>query len=508
MEGKPKPLASREFRAGLEAAPDAMLIVDAQGVIDFVNAQADALFGYAQDEMLGQRVELLLPERYRTSHVAHRKNFFTAPRRRSMGESQSLFARKKNGDEFPIDVSLSDIELDGVPLAVAAIRDTTAQQQISDALRVAKEEAEQATASKSRFLAAASHDLRQPLQALGLYLSILEGTPDQPNQPEILDRMRQSLDAMAALQNALLDISKLDSGSLVPEQRDFPVRQLLERIVSNNVQQAAEKALTLEWSGSDCVVHSDRALLERIVENFVTNAIHYTDQGRIEIVCQCTEHMARIEVRDTGPGIPKKELDKIFGEYYQLSNPERTRRKGLGLGLAIAKRIARLLGHSLEVTSVLGESSTFSVEVPLGELVEQPARMQATRQTSGQGERQRIVLLIDDDPAIIDAMTLLFTTLDFEVHGALDGDEALANITRGVCPDVIISDYRLPGDNGIEVLRRVRHDSGKDVPAILLTGDTSGQEIEATNLSRCTVMHKPVNADQLIEQVNHLVGGE
>jgi PAS domain S-box-containing protein len=501
MAGNSTPLASPEFRAGLDAAPDAMLVVNTDGVIDFVNVQAGQLFGYSQDELLGQRVEILLPERYRKSHVAHRNAFFSAPRRRAMGEGLSLFARKKNGEEFPIDVSLSDMVWGKAPLAVAAIRDITIQKQANDALLAAKEEAERATLSKSRFLAAASHDLRQPLQSLGLYLAVLTRQLGQPEQLEVGRKMRQSLDTMAELQDALLDISKLVGGSITPEKRDVPVREMLERIVTDNIQQAQEKGLLLECTSEECVVHTDRALLERVIENFVTNAIRYTERGRVAIGCQRGSDSARIEVSDTGIGIPKKELDNIFDEYYQLDNAARTRGKGLGLGLAIAREIAGLLGHPLSVTSVPGEGSTFAIDMPLGKLTQQAVKKPPPRETPTQRARPPIVLLVDDDAAIIDALTLLFEVVNFKTHSAINGDDALAHINQGIRPDVVVSDYRLPGDNGIEVVRRLRQACGEELPAILLTGDTSGQEIKAAALARCIVMRKPVDADQLVAKI-------
>ena len=198
-------------------------------------------------------------------------------------------------------------------------------------------------------------------------------------------------------------------------------------------------------------------------------------------------------------------MDNVFEEYYQLDNPVRDRRKGLGLGLSIVKHIARLLDHRLDVTSKTGEGSTFSVEVPFGtEVVRVESRISANATT--REKYQPIVLFIDDDPSIVDATTMLLESADIKVYGVLCGDEALAQITAGVRPDIVISDYRLPGYNGIEVIRRVRQATVEDLPGVLMTGDTAAQEIEQTDITNCALLHKPVDTDDLISLIERLTG--
>ncbi len=417
--------------------------------------------------------------------------------------------------------------LDETPAFVAIILDITERQKTqrllresnellerrvterTAALRDFREQADRANAGKSRFLAAASHDLRQPLQSLGLYLSVmqrrLEQLTDHADLREVSNKMRQSLDTMGELLDALLDISKLDGGSVTPEKRDLRIQELLERIVTDNCQQAEEKGLRFECTTEDWVVHSDPALLERVIENFVTNAIRYTDRGRVKIECQRAGDIAKIAISDTGVGITEEELDKVFEEYHQLDNPVRDRRKGLGLGLAIVKHIARLLEHPLEVSSVPGEGSTFAVHVPFGTSCAATIEDREPARAEHRDGREPTVLLVDDDPAIVDAMTILLSQSNFQVCSALSGDEALAHIANGVRPDVVISDFRLPGYNGVELIRRVRNATVDDLPTVLITGDTSGREIEAANLVRCTVLHKPVDTDRLISLIETIV---
>ena len=303
---------------------------------------------------------------------------------------------------------------------------------------------------------------------------------------------------MGELLDALLDISKLENGSITPSRKDFSIQTLFDQLIANNGPQAKEKSLTFTCKGTSCMLHSDPALLLRIVENFVTNAIRYTETGNVDVCSEIRGENARIEVRDSGVGIPKQAIETIFDEYFQLDNPERNRNKGLGLGLSIAKHIGLLLGHRLEVTSILGEGTIFSVDVPLGKVINQVAEVSKLDKVTKFQKHSPVVLFIDDDPAIVDATTTLFNICGFQVHSALNGDEAMAHLANGVHPDIVVSDYRLPGYSGIEVIRRIRQASIDELPAILITGDTSSREIAKAKLSKCTQLHKPVDTDHLI----------
>jgi CheY-like chemotaxis protein len=309
---------------------------------------------------------------------------------------------------------------------------------------------------------------------------------------------------MGGLLDALLDISKLDGGAIVPKKRDVRLQEILERIFTGNIQQAEEKGLELIRTEHDCVVHSDPGLLERIVENYVANAIRYTESGRVSIECRPVGNSIKIVVSDTGVGIAAGELEKVFDEYYQLDNPVRDLRKGLGLGLSIVRLIAKLLDHPIDVSSTPGKGSSFFVEVPLGEEKSERAAAPAQVQTAPSDRREPIVLFVDDDPAIVDATTMLLKLSGFQVHSALCGSEALAHVANGIRPDVIVTDYRLPGLSGIEVVRQVRERMGETTPTVLMTGDTSSKEIALAGLPECTVLHKPVDTDQLVSLMEFL----
>ena len=497
--------ALAQSRLFLESAPDASIILNGTGAIEVANARMTTLFGYAPNEFRGMLIEQLIPERFRSAHVAHRNSFATDPKVRDMCGRLELYALTKDDREVPIEVSLSPIKTNDGMLVAASIRDITARKTIADELERTKAVAESATVTKSRFLAAASHDLRQPLQSIGTYLSVLKGSLENPKNLEISSKIRNSLDVMGELLDALLDISKLDSGSIVPNKKDFSTRKLLYQLVNDYEPHAKEKKLAFGYIGAPCVIHSDAALLLRILENFVSNAIRYTQSGTVEVLCECIGDHARIAVRDSGVGIPEDAIEKIFEEYFQLDNPVRDRRKGLGLGLSIVEHIARLLDHRLEVTSVFGKGSTFAIYVPLGQQIELSPESPALARKSRHTDPLTIVLLVDDDPAILDATTMLLDDFGYEVHPAKNGDEALAHVALGLRPNIIVSDYRLPSYDGVEVVRRVRRATCDVLPTVLMTGDTSAEEIEAANLTRCTVLHKPVDNDRLILLIEQLI---
>ena len=315
-----------EARSFLESAPDATVIVNESGTIQLSNQQMTEFSGYSHEELKTMNIDELVPARYKKNHATHRANFGSKPRVRGMGVGMELSAIIKDGREISIEVSLSPIDTVNGKLVAAAIRDISARKttekalrESEDQLREAKEFAEKTTAAKSRFLAAASHDLRQPLQALRLYLSALKRNLDQPKQLQLSEKMDLSLDTMGELLDALLDISTLESGSVQVEKKDVYLSDVLERIIAANAQQAKEKGLEFVCAdATDCIIHTDPVFLERIIENFITNAIRYTEQGSISIQHEISGDVVHIDVSDTGTGIPDEELTRIFDEFYQL----------------------------------------------------------------------------------------------------------------------------------------------------------------------------------------------
>ncbi|MDP6435743.1 MAG: PAS domain S-box protein [Gammaproteobacteria bacterium] len=493
-----RPQEKTDLERIIDAAPDATIVVDFEGRIDWINVQAEKLFGYKRDELIGKTVEVLIPNRFRDAHVAHRNVFSKKPEIREMGARLELYGCTKSGAEFPIDVNLSPIKVGGRQIVIAAVRDFTEHKENEAELRAAKNEAQAATAMKSRFLAAASHDLRQPLQSLGLYLAVLKKKLQEDELQEVATKMRSSLDAMGDLLDRLLDLSKLETGAISPELEVFPVQDLLDQLEADNMPLAQKKGLELHIEKSPLVIRSDPSLLQRVVDNFVTNAIKYTDTGKVMVSCQTSDDkVCRLEVADTGIGIPESAVESIFEEYVQLDNQVRDRSKGQGLGLAIVNRIALLLDHSLDVKSKEGQGSVFSVEVPVtSEVVLGKSSTEDVSETT-LGEH-RTLLIIDDDAAIVDATVMMLNEEGCEVYAASSGDEALDLLSGGVRPDIVVTDFRLPGSNGIAVIENVREHVDTALPAILITGDISAQQMSETDIPDCKVLRKPVNTEELI----------
>ncbi|MBS0471711.1 MAG: PAS domain S-box protein [Proteobacteria bacterium] len=363
------------------------------------------------------------------------------------------------------------------------------------ALAQAKAEAEAASAMKSWFITAAGHDLRQPLQASRAYLTALAHKLGSGEFREIAAKVDGSLAVMSDILDVLLDVGQLDNGTIKAEETDFRLYDLVHRVMASCQPQAAIKDLYIRCEGQDCAVRSDPAFLERILTNLVANAVRYTEHGGVTIGCDRSGDLVRIWVRDTGIGIPGDSLDRVFEDFVQLGNAARERHKGLGIGLSIARRIADLLGHRLSVSSIVGQGSTFTIELPAGNSAipsADPAPLPAAAVSNG---APISVLLVDDDPNVSDSMAMVFEVEGMDVKVAASGAEALAVVEAGFAPAVIVSDYRLPDIDGFEVIRRIREHAGRDLPAFLLTGDLAVSS--DTRPGSCTVLHKPFDIDAL-----------
>lgn len=347
-------LSSDLVRSALDSSPDAMIIIDASGAIVFANHQVSALFGYDTQELTGQHVEALLPERFRARHVAHRQNYAANVRVRPMGNGLELFARRNDGSEFPVEISLSPMS-GTATLTAASIRDVTDRRAIEVELKAARETADRANQAKSRFLATASHDLRQPLQTLALLNGALCRMVTEGEPAEALAQQEQAISAMSRLLNALLDISKLESGAIKPEVTDFTVAAIFAELRNEFAGLAAHKGLRLDIEACADCVHSDPSLIEQVLRNLISNAIKYTQRGLVQLRCLHDQAFIRVEVLDTGIGMPASALAHIYDEFYQVGVPVNATRDGYGLGLSIVSRIVNLLGHKLEVRSELGE---------------------------------------------------------------------------------------------------------------------------------------------------------
>jgi PAS domain S-box-containing protein len=487
-------LSGELARTLLDLAPDPTVIVDADGTIVFANAQVAHAFGYGPAELVGARVEALLPERFREGHPGHRERFASHAKPRPMGAGGTLYGRHQDGHEFPIEISLSPVATDEGLLVVAAVRDATLRRDKEDQLVAENRQ-------KSRFLAAASHDLRQPLQTLNLLNRAAKRQADgNTSMLGLLERQQLALDSMSALLASVLDISKLDSGGVTANPTACAIDDVLERLRSDFEPQAADKGIELAIERSAEGVLTDPELLRRLLGNLVSNAIRYTQRGEVRLSCARRGDRVAIDVRDTGIGIPPDQVGRVFEEFYQVDRGTQ-RPEGLGLGLSIVRRLQQLLGCEVEVESVMGKGTTFRVTLPRAEIA-QPA---AADSASADAERGGRVLIVDDERPVAEATSLLLEIEGFEVSVASSEQEALACV-RMFSPDVIVSDYHLRGgETGTGVVAAVRAELGWIVPAIFVTGDTARSALTNARLEKAVLLSKPVRADDLLDAVRDRV---
>jgi len=357
-----------------------------------------------------------------------------------------------------------------------------------------KEELDRANAAKTRFLAAASHDLRQPMQAIALLVEALQERTTDPSTRRIVESIRSSVRAMTSLLNEILDISRLDAGTVEPRRTTFPIARVLDRLRAPYAYAAVQKQLSLRVRPSAAVVHTDEVLLYRILANLLDNAIRYTRSGGVLVGCRPRASTLSIEVWDTGIGIPEDQRGEIFLEFRQLGNPQRDRDQGLGLGLAIVERTARVLGLHVDVRSRPARGSVFSIVVPLGDptLASLPAPRLADPLDGC------AVLMVEDDREIRDAMAVLLEGWRCRVECAASAAEVPGALARlAVAPDVVIADYRLPDNrNGLEVIARVR-EAHPGAAAIVATGDVAPEALRAAQAAGVPILHKPLRPARL-----------
>lgn len=654
-------------RKALEAAPDATVIIDDAGLVRFSNRQTTVMFGHEPHEIVGQSIEKLLPERLRGRHVNHRRAFFDNVRVRPMGAGLDLFALRKDGSEFPVEISLSPLEDDERTLVAASIRDITDRKRIEAQLRhlqsitdtalssgstetlirallarlraalhsdtttilltdadgrylipvasdgleaevagevkvpigqgvagrialsdgpviledlrqieivspilrsrvqsvvgtplrsagqligvvhagsatfrrftpaeahllslaadrmgiaiertrlheleqAARRAAEAANQAKSRFLATASHDLRQPLQTLALLNGTLRRTSLDSVAEEVLEQQEQAIDAMSRLLNALLDISKLESGAIKPDPSDFVVNEIFEELRREFAGLASNKGLDLRVEACLDCVHSDRSLVGQILRNLLANAIKYTRSGWVALRCLHESALVRLEVVDSGVGIPADQLGYIYDEFYQIGVPASSSREGYGLGLSIVKRAAALLGARLDAQSEVGKGSTFALTLPAGSRaadISRPAEAGRTEQPVPESAR---ILLVEDDPGVRNATRMLLKSEGFQVVAAVSMEDALKHAIEDPRIDLLMTDYHLQdGKTGTQVIAAVRAALHRQLKAVLVTGDTSSA-IAALPIDPLTrIVRKPINADELLAHLRALLAAQ
>jgi len=372
-------------------------------------------------------------------------------------------------------------------------------QQQNDELDHARQVAEQASRAKTQFFAAASHDLRQPLHAMGLFAAALSEKVRDPEVVHVVHSINASVDALEALFTELLDISKIDAGVIQPTLSDCSVQLILDRIALDYEPEASERGLRLVIRRCGDFVFSDPVLLERILRNLVANALRYTNEGGVLLGCRRRGRFVRLEVWDTGVGIPEDQRERIFEEFYQLGNPARSTKKGMGLGLSIVQRLCRLLGYELAVSSWVGRGSVFRFEVPRGNRERgrpacAPAGSQRALDLNGIN-----VLVIDDEEQVLAGMRVLLEGWGARVFAGPGTSEALTAIAGAAArPDLVITDLHLQhGVSGFDVIRDLRRRFGSDTPAILISGSVAPEYAESARTENLHFLLKPVNPAKL-----------
>ncbi|WP_142846872.1 PAS domain S-box protein [Telmatospirillum sp. J64-1] len=492
--------SEERFRLLVEGVTDyAITVLDTQGHITSWNVGAERLYGWQAGDILGRHFSCFYPEDAMKAGEPARTLSIVQQFGRFEEEG---FRLRKDGNCFWAHVALSPLRDESGRLRayVQVARDMTQHKRAEEDLRRAKEEAERANLAKSHFLAAASHDLRQPVQALVFFTSALSLKISDPQARSVLADLERSVEALNMLLDSLLDISRLDAGLVTPKYTDFSISTVIERMEADFRPAAQDRGLEFRVVPSSMIVRSDPALLSRIVQNLVANAVRYTQRGRILVGCRRRGKVLSIEVWDTGIGIENSRLDEIFEEFTQIGNPERDRSQGLGLGLAIVKRLANLMGHKIEVRSVPGRGSVFSIQVGLGETRSQANPMRGLLgQTPAVPDAKELVVIIDDEATILKGLRLVLESWGYEVLAASSEDEALA-LLAGLDrrPSAILADYRLrEGRTGTQAIRHIRDLFHAPIPSIIITGDTAPERLREAEASGLRILHKPIQPPEL-----------
>lgn len=495
----------------LRFSPDALIVVDDSDRIRFANETVRALFGHAPEALIGKPLDMLIPERLRAHHGKHTAGYARNPNNREMGARiADLFALRADGSEFPAGIRLAPFRIGGKLFVAAAVRDTTERRIVNDELVAARKEADRANRAKSRFLATASHDLRQPMQTIRLLNAAMMKIVPEAHVRELLQQQGQAIESMTRLLNALLDISRLESGAIEPVSVEVPIADVLEELRSEFSAVARARDIDLRIDPSAIVLSTDRTLFCQLLQNLVGNAIKYTDRGWVRVSCAEDAGGVRVSVEDSGIGIPADKLERIFDEYYQVDT-HGTKRMGVGLGLAIVKEVARLLGFSVKIHSRAGEGTQAVLRIPARYRVAAPALPVEPEweQKAAPPRRKARLILVEDNDGVRIATELFLKLEGHETLSAPTLAEAETLLKQLQPGDVVIADYHLDGKHtGLDMLMRLRERRGYDVPGVVLSGDLpSVLRSIKTPVSACRFLSKPVDTTALVEAIAELSSG-
>jgi two-component system sensor histidine kinase/response regulator len=511
-------LAASEERSRslLESAPDGMMIADDQARIVMVNAQFETLFGLTKEEIIGQTIEVLLPERFRTKHVGQRNSFFEKPSARKMGSSMELYARRKDGSEFPAEISLSPLQTDDGILVSSSIRDISERKQAEDELIKARRAAEAANQAKSDFLANMSHEIRTPMNGIMGMTELALGTELTNEQREFLTTIESSADSLLSLINDILDFSKIEAKKLELDPVNFELRERIGETLSTLAARAHDKGLELVFDVDPEVPESfvgDVHRIRQILVNLLGNAIKFTEQGeivmRIELASQVEQCVTlRFAVKDTGIGLPPEKIETIFQPFEQADVSTTRKYGGTGLGLAICVRLVELMGGEMKVESELGRGTTFSFTADLQIGEHSPAKHVAMPPQEFRGLR---VLVIDDNETnrrILARMLENWGMDSVVVDSAAKGLQALQASLDDQPIGLVVSDVNMPDMDGFMFAQQVKdHQALKNTPIILLTSaNRSGDSALCRQLGIAAHLIKPARQSFLFDAIATSVG--
>ncbi len=455
-----------KFKNILEGAPDAMVIANQDGIIEMINAQAEKFFGYSKKELIGKKIESLVPERFRHRHVGHRDSYFANPHTRPMGADLNLLGLRKDGSEFPVEISLSPVETDEGTIALAAIRDITDKKQIETLLIEKNVQLVNSDMAKDQFLTHMSHELRTPLNGIIAMTQLLLTTDLSKEQKEQLDIIIESNEQLLAVIIQILDFSKVESGNIGVEYVEFNIRDIINKVLASYALKAAAKKIELTcYIHPDIPVHchSDIVKIRQILSNILDNAVKFTEQGTVDVTVAAHKPNPNqtnlvITVTDTGIGIPSDILPKLFKPFSQGDSSMTRKYGGTGLGLAISKRLAEVMGGSIDVKShAIGTQFTFtvpcvsSVQFPEEEKVHEIKEIRTEPMEKHNGR----ILLVEDNKLNQRTLFLLLNKLGFTVSVASDGLEALQAL-KTANYHLILMDCQMPNMDGYMATAEIR----------------------------------------------------